>query len=188
MDNSAQLAQLLQNLQNDNSKAIEELYQSAYPYVANFILNNEGTMHDARRCFRRALAVFFKQLLENQCPTDCKIETYLFALTRTIWMLELAHRGKSATSPDTGSPEAQLPIIHQSVLRSGSAPQAPSANLMRAMDALPPDHKKFLLSYYFYKVPLHKIAEELDYSDSFARTKKRRCLDELRRLMNEEQG
>lgn len=186
MDTTPSFSDLLQQLQNNDPAAIEQLYRLAYPYTAGFILSNDGTPHDARRCFRRALTIFFQQVMDSNLQLNCRTETYLYALSRIIWLRELSRRSKVPINLDTDSPEATLPNISDAVLSLAALPDAPSAEMMQALEAMKPDHKQFLLSYYFYKIPLQQLADQMDYSESFAKVKKRRCLDELRRLLKGE--
>lgn len=178
-----QIPDLIQHLQNNDTAAIEQLYRDVYPNIANFIINNDGTPHDARRCFRKAMTIVFRQTVENQLNPNTNIQQYIYALARAVWLSELNRRGKSPIDANIGIPVNELPNIPESLFQSSVLPDPPSAEMMSALDAMHPEHKKFLMAYYFYKVPIEQLAEQMDYSESFARVKKRRCLDELRRLM-----
>lgn len=182
---SMNLDELAQSFRQGDTQAIEQLYQAAYPYTADFILTNDGTAHDARRCFRRALSILFRQLNEGTVPPlSCKIETYVYALTRGLWLLELKRRGRAVIDLDVQQPESQLPNIPETVLQVPALPDPPSGEVAAAMDKLKPEYKRFLIWYYFYKLSLAEIADWMDYSESFARVKKKRCLEELKRILN----
>lgn len=178
--------EIIEALRQADADLLEQWYRGAYPYTAEFVLSNEGGPDEARRCFRRALSLFFRLICDKTLPAfDCTPETYLYALSRALWLQDLKHKGRAPSELNTAQPETPLPHIDPALLQAPVLPAPPTAEMVRAMEQLRPEYRNFLVDYYFQKRTYAEIAEQFDYSESYARVKKKRCLDELRRLLHQ---
>jgi len=177
---------IIEALRQADPDFIEQLYRRAYPYTAEFVLSNGGSADEARRCFRRALSILFRKVCDQALPEfDCLPETYLYALSRSLWLHDLKQKGKHPTDLNTAQPAAELPPIDEALLLVPVLPQPPQKEVAEALERLRPEYREFLMDYYFHKRTYAEIAERLDYSESYARVRKKRCIEELRRLLTE---
>lgn len=176
---------LLDALKMGNNRAIKELYQSAYPACAELILNNEGTKKEARGLFQKAMVIFFRQIREPQFELTYPIDSYLYCITRNLWLRELKKRGKADLNLRIDESEQQLPELQDSDLELKLEIGEKHKYIAEIIDGLSEDCKHLLVSFYFKKMALKQIAYLMDYSESFVKVKKKRCMDFLKKKVVE---
>src|SRR6478736_7164869 len=75
--------------------AIRHLYRTQYRMVSAYIRQNSGTDQDAEDIFQEVILVFIDVLKKEKFRGESSVSTFLYALTRNIWLNELKKRGRS---------------------------------------------------------------------------------------------
>lgn len=177
--------QLLNALRAGDNRAIKELYISAYPACAKLILNNTGTKNDARDLFQEAMIVFFRKIREPQFELTCHVNTFIYSVVRNLWLKELRQRGKTGLDLSIDEPKQKLPKIEESDLEAKYEIEEKHKHIAKILKNFKEDCRRLLTSFYFKKMSLKEIADDMDYSNSFVKVKKKRCMDSLKKKVLE---
>jgi len=69
-------------------------YRNNLPKITNFILKNSGNEADAEDVFQDALVLTYQKLRDDDLSLECALATYVFAVSRNLWMNTLRKRRK----------------------------------------------------------------------------------------------
>lgn len=84
----------LRLLSKGDRSVIAELYDSIFPKIKRYILNNSGGLSDAEDTFQEALVVIFRKLKEGNLSLTCSLTTYIYSICRNIWLDRLRRTKK----------------------------------------------------------------------------------------------
>jgi RNA polymerase sigma factor (sigma-70 family) len=174
---------LIQVLRSDANpdEAIRHLYRTQYNLTAAYIKKNSGTEEDAEDIFQEVVMVFIEILKKDKFRGESSVSTFLYALTRNIWLNELKKRGKSKLRDEIfekGKDAIDMDVSHFIVNREVKA------ELMQLVDKLGETCKKILLAFYFENSTMKEILTRLDYeNEQVVRNKKYKCLKQLEQMM-----
>lgn len=170
---------LLKGLAENDSKAIETIYQQNYSLVQNFILNNNGSYDDARDIFQEAMIVLYEKAKIESFVLTCKINTYIYSVSRRLWLKRLQQMGKYASQAE-GFEET---IAVEEDLDDHENRNAAFNIMERALSSLGEPCKSLLEAYYMQKKGMVEIASEFGYTNADnAKTQKYKCLMRLKKL------
>lgn len=79
-------------LRENDSATLEELYRECSPNITQWVLNNSGTVADARDLFQEALISLHSSAHKPGFVLSCPISALLFTICRNQWVSQL--RGK----------------------------------------------------------------------------------------------
>ena len=109
------------------------------------------------------------------------MSTFLYALTRNIWLNELNRRGRSKRRDEIfekGKDKTDLDVSHL------IADRETKMQLMDVVDKLGDICKKILLAFYFENLAIREILQKLDYeNEQVVRNKKYKCLKQLEEMI-----
>jgi RNA polymerase sigma factor (sigma-70 family) len=174
---------LIQALRSDSDRdrAIRFLYRKQFGLTAAYIKQNSGTDEDAEDIFQEIVLVFIEVIKKDKFRGESSVSTFLYALTRNIWMNELKKRGKSKLRDEIfekGKDTEEMDISHLMVTREMKL------QLMQLVDKLGANCKKILLAFYFENLAMKEILQTLNYeNEQVVRNKKYKCLKQLEQMM-----
>ncbi|MCP4440728.1 MAG: sigma-70 family RNA polymerase sigma factor [Aureispira sp.] len=177
--------ELLDQLRLGKSTAIKEVYKMAYPVCAKFITNNNGTTDDAKDLFQEVLVVFLKKLRLPDFVLTAAIPTYMYAITRNLWLKQLRKHSKKPIDLVLDEPESHVPLVQVDELEEKVLIEAKHEHISEVLATIKEDCQKLLVAFYFKKMSLKEIAKEMDYSDGFVKVKKKRCMDGFKKKVLE---
>jgi RNA polymerase sigma factor (sigma-70 family) len=162
-------------------EAIRYLYRSQFRLTAAYIKQNSGSEQDAEDIFQELVLVFIDILKKDKFRGESSVSTFLYSLTRNIWLNELNRRGKSKRrdeifekGKDKSDPDVSLLI----------ADRETKMQLMKIVDRLGDTCKKILLAFYFENLAIREILQTLNYeNEQVVRNKKYKCLKQLEQMM-----
>src|SRR5258708_31043925 len=82
----------VEELRKKNTTALKQLYKTHYPMVLNLVLANNGSEQEAKDVFQEAIIHFYERLQQVEFVLTCKIKTYLYAVSRRLWLKRLAEQ------------------------------------------------------------------------------------------------
>lgn len=156
------------------AQAIQHLYTHDFPKIRTFICKNSGTESDAEDAFQEGLVIFYENVCRGKFNGNSKVETYLFAVCKNIWLQELRkqHRG--------GDLSDGLELI----VNPDDSVDLNDLLLAQVFDELKEDCQKVLIEYYYRNKGISELRELLNMaSDQVVKNKKGRCLKYLLNLM-----
>ena len=177
---------LLTQLRHGDSAAIRRLYQLAFPSCARFVKNNSGTQEDAKDLFQESLMVLIKNLRKADFELTCTVKTYLYSVMRNLWLKRLNR--KDNLQLDIDEPEKDFILIEENEIEEKQAVERQHELIADILRHFKEDCRKLLVSFYFKKMSLKEIAKIMDYTYSFARVKKTRCMDALKKEVERRTG
>jgi RNA polymerase sigma factor (sigma-70 family) len=92
-------AELLKGLLARDEKILRVYYVKYFEMVRCFIRNNNGSEEDARDIFQDTLLVLFQKVRKETIQLTCSLGTYLYSISRYLWLKELARRRWIAHNP-----------------------------------------------------------------------------------------
>ena len=177
--------EIIEQLKNNDLKggaqAFRVLYKENYYMVESYVLKNNGTKDDAKDIFQDCLIAFYKNVKKETFELNSKISTYLYGITRNLWLKKLRDN-KIVTTPmdEYGDSMDDDTTIAQKIVYT-ERQKIIGRLLTEAGDKC----KDLLNAFYYEKMSIKKIAEALGYSsDQVVKNQKVRCLKKLRSIMN----
>jgi RNA polymerase sigma factor (sigma-70 family) len=174
---------LIQALRSDANpdEAIRYLYRTQFRMTAAYIKQNSGTEEDAEDIFQEVVLVFIEILKKDKFRGESSISTFLYALTRNIWLNELNKRGKSRLRDEKfekGKGTTDMDVSHL------IADREVKSQLMDIVDKLGETCKKILMAFYFENRAIKEILLNLNYeNEQVVRNKKYKCLKQLEQMI-----
>ncbi len=162
-------------LLNGNEDALERLYKFRNDFI-KFINFNKGISNDdAKDIFQESILVFYKKVLTTRVEI-LNEKTYLFEIGKNV-ASNFSRKNKVNTNIDdlkplAGAEEDSYRFTDEQI-----------NVLAKCLELLGNPCKKLIQSYYYFKMSMKEIAEEMNYSSvDSAKTSKLKCkkrLDEL---------
>ena len=174
---------LIELLSSDTKpdEAIRFLYRTQYSITAAYIKQNSGTDEDAEDIFQEVVMVFIEVLKKNKFRAESSISTFLYSLTRNIWLNELKKRGRAKLRDavfEKGKETPEWDVGYSMINRELKS------QLMQLVDKLGETCKKILIAFYFENQAMRDILQTLDYeNEQVVRNKKYKCLKQLEQMM-----
>ena len=174
---------LIEALRSDSNpdEAIRSLYRTQFSMTEAYIKQNSGTEEDAEDIFQEVVLVFIEILKKDKFRGESSVSTFLYALTRNIWLNELKKRGRSKLRDEIfekGKDRTDMDVSHLIVNRELKS------ELMQLVDKLGETCKKILLAFYFENLAMREILQSLNYeNEQVVRNKKYKCLKQLEQMM-----
>jgi len=161
--------------------AIRYLYRTQFRLTSAYIKQNNGTEEDAEDIFQELILVFIDILKKDKFRGESSVSTFLYALTRNIWLNELNRRGRSKIRDEIfekGKDKTDLDVSHL------IADRETKMQLMKVVEKLGETCKKILLAFYFENLAIREILQNLNYeNEQVVRNKKYKCLKQLQEMM-----
>ncbi len=179
MNTKEQEQTLLKGLAENDKAAIEAIYRENYITIQSFIINNNGSVEEARDIFQEAMIVLFEKSGSPEFSLHCQIKTYLYSVCRRLWLKRLQQLSKYSTQIE--SLEETVPVdeeIEDHEKRNGDF-----ILMENAMAKIGEPCKSLLDAYYMQKKSMQDIAGEFGYTNADnAKTQKYKCLIRLKKL------
>lgn len=170
---------LLKGLGNNDRRSIELLYEANYPAVQSFILNNNGTVDDARDIFQESIIVLYEKVVSGNFELQSKIKTYLYAVSRRLWLKRLQQMQRFGNVLEGA--EDLIPIDED--MEDQQRRNEAFAQMDKALSKLGEPCKSLLEAFYIQKKPMMEIADSFGYTNADnAKNQKYKCLIRLKKL------
>lgn len=170
---------LLKGLASNDKASVEAIYRTNYTVIQSFILNNTGTVDDARDVFQEAMVVLYEKSKDSSFSLNCQIRTYLYSVCRRLWLKRLQQLNKYSTQVE--SLEELVPVEEE--VEEHEKKNADFLLMEQAMGKIGEPCKSLLDAYYIQKKSMQDIAAEFGYTNADnAKTQKYKCLVRLKKL------
>lgn len=171
--------QLLKGLARNDHQAIKIIYEKNFNMVQTLIINNNGSVDDARDIFQEAMIVLYEKSKDPAFSLSCQIKTYLYSVCRRLWLKRLQQL--QAFVPGINGVEDTVPVEEE--LDSLQQQQDEFQLMEKAMANLGEPCKSLLEAYYLQKKNMTTIAAEFGYTNADnAKNQKYKCLTRLKKI------
>ena len=170
---------LLKGLALDDKKAIETIYKENYNTIQALIINNNGSADDAKDVFQEAMIVLYQKVKSGTFELNCQIKTYIYSVSRRIWLKRLLQQNKFLSSNDN---HEELVIVDEDV-EDHEQRDVEFTMMEKAMNSLGEPCKSLLEAFYLQKRQMQDIASSFGYTNADnAKNQKYKCLMRLKKL------
>jgi RNA polymerase sigma factor (sigma-70 family) len=170
---------LLKGLAENDKKLIETIYRLNYTMIQTFVLNNNGSVEDARDIFQESMVVLYEKSKTPTFSLNCQIKTYVYSICRRLWLKRL--QALSKFSVQVESLEEIVPVEEE--IDEHEKINNDFVLMEHAMSKIGEPCKSLLDAYYLQKKNMQEIAVEFGYTNADnAKTQKYKCLVRLKKL------
>lgn len=174
---------LVERIKLDETYLMKHLYRAGYSATERYILQNSGTIEDAKDVYQEAfLAVWRNLQLDRFAPgNEGDFSAYLFRVAKNKWIDELRKRkNRHMVSVEEGLDERTFPV------EDLDETDAYIDIVKKQYQHLGARCRELLNRFYFRKQNLSEIAAAFDWTAASAKNSKYRCLKQLRDLVLKE--
>lgn len=171
--------ELLKGLANNDRSATETIYKKHYGMVQSMIVNNNGSIDDARDIFQEAMVILYEKAKSVNFELNCLIKTYIYSVARRLWLKRLQQLQKYSNEVDGLT--STVPVedeLEQHELRNFEFQV-----MEKSMLSLGEPCRSLLEAYYLQKRNMVDIANSFGYTNADnAKNQKYKCLTRLKKL------
>lgn len=171
---------LLKGLARNDKKSVEMIYSQNYNLVQALVVNNNGTIDDAKDIFQEAMMVLYDKARSGSFELNCQIRTYLYSVARRLWLKKLNQSNRHTADFDDTN-ETQIAVDGDVVEHEQK--DAEFEMMHSAISTLGEPCKSLLEAFYFKNNSMQEIAENFGYTNAEnAKTQKYKCLMRLKKI------
>lgn len=169
---------LIKGLARNDRKSVEEIYKQHYNLIQALIINNSGSMDDAKDVFQETMVVLFEKARSGNFELNCQIKTYLYAVAKRLWLKRLQQANRFAESIDNND---EISVSED--LSEHEQKNAEYDMMHQSINSLGEPCRSLLQAFYFKKKNMQEIAESFGYTNAEnAKTQKYKCLMRLKKI------
>lgn len=161
------------------SERIEKLYRNFFNDVKYYVIKNNGTLDDAKDLFQEVCVSYIKILEHPDGKNILDERSYLLGMARNMWIKQLQ---KNKNNVEFN------PAIHQPDDENDTGRQKQSKVMdlvLQKLKEISDDCRSIIFESFYMKKPNAELARMFGYSEQFVKVKKHRCLQGLKRLVQE---
>ncbi|WP_044399844.1 RNA polymerase sigma factor [Lacinutrix sp. Hel_I_90] len=149
----------LKALLHGDNKKILDIYETSFPNVKRFVIQNKGEQADAEDVFQKALLQLTLRYEKAPFEITSSFEAYLFAVCKNLWRREL-NKSKHEVTID-----GVVELKNEARDIALSALEQERWDFFQEKLELISENCKQILKRFFNKIAYKDIAIELDYND-----------------------
>jgi len=170
--------EILAGILEGDETVLKSIYTTQLPVIKNFVLKNSGTSIDAEDVFQEAISVIYLQLKSKTLKLNCSVLTYLYALSKNIWLNILRRKGvvvydENWAENSTALVDTILNDIHDNERKVFFA---------RCFQQLDPKCQE-VMKLFLSGESMASIAKSREYTISYVRKKKFECKGRLIKII-----
>ena len=170
---------LLEGLAKNERQAIETIYKQHYNMVQALIINNNGSIDDARDIFQETMIVLYEKARSGTFELNCLLKTYIYSVGRRLWLKKLQQQQKFV--PEMNGIDEVVPVEEE--IEAHGERNMEFQTMEKAMLNLGEPCRSLLDAFYLQKRNMTEIAGHFGYTHSDnAKNQKYQCMMRLRKL------
>ncbi len=101
--------QFIKGILEHNTFIIDQIYKQFFPMVRKMVISGGGDTQQAKDIFQDAIIILYRKLNSGELKLSCKLSTYVYAITKKLWMQEIKFNRKFVSDENTISDIAEEP-------------------------------------------------------------------------------
>ena len=175
---------IIAEIRKKNEVALQELYKMYYPMVVHLVCTNSGTEQEAKDVYQDAMIAFYDRVQQPDFVLTCKIKTYLYAVSRRLWLKRLTHKKRYHGNVE----EAESFLRVDEEMKSVEELEDDYLKMNEAMDSLGEPCLGIIRDFYVHGSSMDDISAKYGYTNADnAKNQKYKCLQRLKKLFFTEQ-
>lgn len=169
----------LRGIAENDFKVLDQIYRESLPEVIKYVRKNSGNFDDAKDVFQEGILVIFKKIQGNQLELTTSFHNYLFGVCKKIWLKKLRKRsGKEVAFKDNEE------YSYEETFDEDFIKTRKWRLFNKKFKSLPEECRK-VLKMMFNGRSGKEIAQEMGYTEEYAKRKKYKCKLALSTLIKE---
>jgi RNA polymerase sigma factor (sigma-70 family) len=170
---------LLLGLARKDRKCIDTIYKEHYNLVQALIINNNGSVDDAKDVFQEAMMVLYEKAQSEDFELNCQIKTYLYSVSRRLWLKRLAHQSRFSLHEDHSLEH----VMVDEDTDEHEKRDIEFSMMEKAINSLGEPCRSLIEAFYLQKKSMQEIAMNFGYTNADnAKSQKYKCLVRLKKL------
>lgn len=170
---------ILAEIRKSNDQVLRVLYRKHYAMAVILVCSNSGTEQEAKDVYQEAIIAFYERVQDPKFVLTCKINTYLYAVCRRLWLKRLAEK-KRVSVP---MPEAETFSGIDEEMASIEEKENQFSRMGEALSALGEPCRTIIEDFYVRDLSMEMISEKFGYTNADnAKNQKYKCLQRLKKL------
>ena len=170
--------ELLKGLAKSDKRAVETIYKENFNMVQSLIINNNGTVDDARDTFQEAMIVLFEKARSGTFELNCQLKTYVYSVCRRIWLKRLQQLNRYVNEIEGFE---TVPVEED--IEEHEKRYEEFQLMEKTINNLGEPCKGLIEAYYIQKKNMQEIANQFGYTNADnAKNQKYKCLMRLKKL------
>jgi DNA-directed RNA polymerase specialized sigma24 family protein len=154
-----------------------QTYEKVFPVVAQLVHTMGGSFEDAKDIFHDALVIFMEKTSQFPVPDIRSEKAYITGIAKHLWLRkhqqDRCRISLSDMEKDITIPEDYFPTVDDK-------------RLLHFLKLVGKKCMDLLRAFYFRRLPLKKMVNELGYSNEHsASVQKYKCLEKVRNVVKE---
>ncbi len=146
--------------------------------VLTLVLANNGSEQEAKDVYQEAIIHFYERLQRAEFVLTCKIKTYLYAVSRRLWLKRLAEQKKQVRIQD----EDRFSSIDEEMMDLEGKEKS-FQDMDKALIDLGEPCRTIVEDFYIRNLTMDEITEKFGYTNTDnAKNQKYKCLQRLKRI------
>ena len=162
--------------QAENDRALQHLYTRHYRMIEQLVVKNSGGKEEAADIFQDALISFYNQIKQKDLQLTCAISTYLYSISRNLWLRKIRNRGRETPLQDFHEHVETDENSLQSIIQNER-----SETIADLLGDMGEECQQILLCYYYERLRMREIKDRFGYSsEQVVKNKKSKFMKKLR--------
>jgi len=174
--------EIIKGLKEENNSVILKLYQEVKPMAFKVLTGMGAKQEDIEDLIQDGLVGLIENLRHNKYKGESKVTTYLLSIIKYKF-LNLKRAVKNKHTEDLANHDIatddQLDILGD---KAYQIKESRLQTIETQMKELSDECREIIKSFYYKNLKMVDIAKSLNYTDSFVRVKKNRCMNKLKEL------
>jgi RNA polymerase sigma factor (sigma-70 family) len=145
------------------------------------IVNNNGSEDEAKDIFQEAVMVLYDKITQQKFELSSKLGTFLYAVSRRLWLKQLTRKGSVASTADISDFEDLLRVEDDLERHDEIEQRFDHMNI--ALSQLGEPCQTLLKDFYIANMSMQDIRDKFGYTNTDnAKTQKYKCLQRLKKI------
>lgn len=170
-------AEIVLALRNGDESVLKKVYKQYYPQIANMVVNNGGSVQEAKDIYQETIIVFYEKMQDDSFELTCRINTFLYSIAKRLWLKQLQY--KNRFTDEFNETDESIDLDWAEVGNKEDQYQA----MHEALESMGEPCRTILKDFYMHAASMEDITEKFGYTNSDnAKTQKYKCLKRLKKL------
>ena len=164
----------VEGIRHGKREVLDNIYSRYFTKIKAMVVKNSGSLEDARDVFQEALIAIYRNSQKPAFQLTCRFDTYLYAISRNLWFLNLRKKNIQFTTMDDVTLSESVEDLEETVN------SIERYQLYKRMFAELGEQCRKLLLLFMEGTDMKTIASEMGFaSESYAKKRKFKCKEQL---------